>query len=281
MAAIGYNYSVDFAKREWIREKVMKKIIATIAAVLMAVGCVAHAGGTGNWDIYNNAVIQEGDVYWTVRTFDTPPEHTTVDMTGGRAYGIHTYDASTLNFSGGLTEVTAYEESIVNVSGGTIYTIASWGSSTVNVYGGSVYVLYVWETSTANILEGADVDGGAGVRGAATINMTGGTVDRIGAIESGMVNLSGGLVLDSLGAEDSGIINIYGYDLDKVASGGKYGYGFVSGYWAGSTPFNIDLNGSETYSRVVLIPEPSTILLTFTGVLLFRNCRKSWKGKAI
>jgi hypothetical protein len=258
----------------------MKRITVTIAAVLLAVNCVAHAGGTGNWDIYNNAVIQEGDKYWTVRTFDTPPEHTTVDMTGGRAYGIHTYDASTLNFSGGLTEVTALEESIVNVSGGTIYTIAAWNSSTVNASGGSVYSLEAWESSTANVWGEADVSS-LGSRGSGVVNMSGGMADYVGAIESGTVNLSGGLVLDSLWAGDSGIINIYGYDLSKTASGGTYGYGFVNGYWSDNTPFSIYLDGSGTYSRVVLIPEPSTILLIFTGTLLFRGCRRSRKGEAI
>jgi len=81
-----------------------------------------------------------------------------------------------------------------------------------------------------------------------------------------------GLVSDYLTAGDSGIINVYRYDLDKSATGGHYGFGFVSGEWANRTLLNIDLSGPNTYSRIILheIPEPGTLILLGLGSLILR-----------
>lgn len=86
------------------------------------------------------------------------------------------------------------------------------------------------------------------------VNMTGGTVDYLGAGASGILNLHGGLVLEDLGAYESSTVNIYGYDLVKNNSGGHYGYGKVYGFWSDGTSFAIDLYTYETYSHINLIP---------------------------
>lgn len=85
--------------------------------------------------------------------------------------------------------------------------------------------------------------------------------------------MSGGLVSEYLGAADSGLINIFGYDLSKTASGGEYGYGFVTGEWADGTIFSINLVVADAYSAVVLheIPEPATLAIVITGVLFLRK----------
>jgi len=241
-------------------------IITFTGFVLMyAVGLKAD----GDWDIYSDALIKEGDDYWTVRIFDSPPDHTTVDMTGGWANVIQTYDASTFNMSGGITEVSAHDVSIINMGGGKIYTLQAAESSTANVFGGSVNSLVAWNNGTVNVWGGVNVlslvSDESGV-----VNMSGGEIDHISALGFGVVNLSGGLVTDSLGIIENGIVYIYGYEMSKFSIGGKYGYGFVSGYWENGNLFSIDLNGSETYSRVVLIPEPSSMLLFLMGSLLFK-----------
>ena len=87
---------------------------------------------------------------------------------------------------------------------------------------------------------------------------------------------SDGTIFDEISAWHLSVINIYGYDLFKSDSGGNNGVGWVSGYWMDDVAFNIDFYGSETYSHIVLIPEPLTIWLLGLGCLRFmrkRTCK--------
>ena len=145
-----------------------------------------------DWDIYSDAVIEDGDDYWTVRVFDSPPDHTTVDMTGGSANVIQTYDVSTLNMSGGITEVSAHDESTINMSGGTIYTLRAGESSTANVFGGFVNSLHSWDVGIVNVWGEGDVFA-VDTREEGIVNISGGTIDRVRVLELGIVNLSGGI----------------------------------------------------------------------------------------
>ncbi|MHC4068397.1 MAG: hypothetical protein ACYS18_04215 [Planctomycetota bacterium] len=163
-------------------------------------------------------------------------DDTIVDMLGGLVDGIATYDAST-----------------VNVTGGHINTFVALEFSTANLSGGYVYGLDVWDHATADFINNASVfaprscDFG-------TINTVSGIVDHIGAIDSGMLNLYGGVISNYLVALDSSVVNIFGNDLVKTSTGGHYGYGQVYGSWSDGITFTIDLNGSETYSHINLIP---------------------------
>jgi len=226
-----------------------------------------------DWDIYSDAVIEDGDDYWTVRVYDSPPDHTTVDMTGGSANVIQTYDVSTLNMSGGITEVSAHDESTINMSGGTIYTLRAGESSTANVFGGFVNSLHSWDVGIVNVWGEGDVFA-VDTREEGIVNISGGTIDRVRVLELGIVNLSGGILNDSLYAGDSGIIYVYGKDLFKFPIGGEYNFGYVYGEWHDGTGFNIDFGSSETYSHVVLIPEPSAVLLLVTGSILFKRRKR-------
>lgn len=230
---------------------VTKKIITILVVILLV--SAANVKAVGHKDFYSDGVIQHGDEYWNVGVYDTPSDHTIVDMTGGIVDSFGTFDEST-----------------INVSGGYVSSINAYDYSTINISGGAVYGLEAWENSSVNFSDGADVFAPR-VRGSGTINMSGGIVDHIGAIESGNLNLYGGIVSDGLLARDLSVVNIFGYDLVKTDIGGKYAFGLVSGYWNDSTPFNINLNGSDTYSRVMLIPEPSTLLLFLISVPFVRR----------
>ena len=218
----------------------------------------------------SDGVIIEGDEYANVYIYDTPPDRTTVNMSGGSAYNILTYDYSRLNVNGGTSEVYARNESTVNIGDGVVYTLDSYDFSMVNIFGGQTYHVTAYNTGTVNVLDNATL-GTLFAHNFGVVNMSGGKTSRIGAAEFSTVNLSGGLVTDDLAAGDSGIINVYGYDLNKESIGGKYYYGFVSVYWKDSTPFNISLNSPDTYSRVMLIPEPSTLLLFLISVPFLRR----------
>jgi hypothetical protein len=226
------------------------KIITILSAVMLFVFGQVKAT---NIDFYSDGVIQDGDEYWNVGVYDTPPNHTTVDMTGGSVDSLATFDESTFNISGGIVNTLyAAESSTVNAFGGTIGSLEAWGIGSVNVWG-SVYV---------DVLD---------IREYGISTISGGTVDRAGVLGFGTINLSGGLVSRALWAGESGVVNVYGYDLNKIDSGGVYGYGFVHGKWQNGTNFNINFGSAETFSRVVLVPEPSALLLFLISVPFLRR----------
>jgi hypothetical protein len=232
------------------------QIFVTMVTVLCLGASQVHAAI--DWDFYDDGTIQEGDEYANVRVFDTPPDHTTVDMLGGI-----------------VDSISAHDESTVNLSGGSVNTLSAFNSSTINAFGGFAYTLWAYDMGTANVSDSADVFSLV-AREYGVVNMSGGVVDHLGPIEFGTVNLSGGFVSDSLASDSSGVINVFGYNLNKVPTGGKYGFGFVAGQWEDSTAFSIDLMESPTFSRVTLheIPEPTMFAIIITGVLFLRKRRR-------
>jgi len=210
----------------------MKRIITIILVVLLITSAV-HA--LPNWDIYSDAVIQDGDEYNVVSVYDTPSGHTTVDMFGGWVDTLRTYDESTLNLRGGeINTFNAYDLSKVNVSAGYIFSLEAR------------------DTSYVTVLQNAMINS-LGAIDSATVYVYGGIIEHCGAGESGTMNLYGGVFSDALGASASGQLNIYGYNLLKACTGGHYGFGFVSGEWVDRTTFNINLSGPDTYSHINLI----------------------------
>ena len=211
----------------------MKKIIVTILLVVLLIG--TRQSRAVDVDFYSDGVIEDGDVYNVVRIYDTPPDHTTVDMIGGLVDTLFTHDESAVNFSGGY-----------------VATLRSYDSSTVNVFGSAIGSLNTYDTSTVSVLTGANV-GPLVSHGSSVLHVSGGTINRIAVADSGTANLSGGVVVDNLSGYNSGIINVYGYNLSKTSTGGSYGNGFVTGQWKGGASFNIDFYAFDTYSHINLI----------------------------
>lgn len=228
----------------------MKKVVAIIIMVLLVTGvCNVHAESIV---FTESGQILEGEVWDFVDIYN---DDTVVDMFGGVADYITTYDWSTLNVTGGSADFGAVDYSTMNISGGTHSGALAWAYGTVNF---------------SDTAESRRLDAWA----FGTVNMTGGIIEGIGALDSGTVNLYGGEITDAIGAGDSSIINIFGYDLALSSSGGEYGYGLVSGFWQNDTPFEIDLSSPETYSHINLIPEPGTLVLMGFGVMIMKRRSK-------
>ena len=185
-----------------------------------------------------DGVIQEGDVYDYAFVYDDA----IVDMTGGVVVGI----------------LGAYDFSTVNISGGVIGKLDSMASGTFNLSG---------DMSTNSFV----------VNGSCTANVFGGNVGLIEAWSSNSVNLHGGVISDYLLAVST--VNIYGYGFDYDPLAGSYGGGQLTGFWVDDTPFSIDLFAAslpgggpiDTWSHIVLVPEPATILLLSLGGLFLRK----------
>jgi hypothetical protein len=223
---------------------------------------------------YSDGTIQDGDTWLGVSIYDTPPAHTTVNMTGGVVVdsGIKVYDAATFNFSGGSP-------------GG----IEAHNNSTANITS-SLVAVGVLDNATANIFNNANV-AVAGGAGFGTLNIYGGTIESVRSYTSVVVNVYGGIIND-LSVNDPGVvfnlqggeimrldggvpaaINVFGYNLAKTDIGGTYGYGQITGFWQDGLPFTIDLGSSYVYPAINLIPEPATILLFGAGMFLLRKSR--------
>jgi hypothetical protein len=116
----------------------MKKIITIISVVLLI---TSAAQALPNWDIYSNAVIQDGDTYNYVSVYDTPPETTTLDMFGGSLVSLRTYDTSISNIYRGqiIGEIGVLDQSSVALYGGNFEIYFSTNdSATLSIYGGEL-----------------------------------------------------------------------------------------------------------------------------------------------
>jgi len=229
------------------------QLLPFIAVIVLLTG--GRAYGVPDKIFTASGQILPGEEWNTVRTYN---DDTIVDMLGGFAEGIGTYDASTVNIIGGhVNTLDATEFSTANVSGGEVYSLWAVGSATVTLSG------------TA-IISSLSPRGSSG-----TANVYGGTVDYIAVLEWGTVNLYGGVVSDSLYVGELATANIFGYDLVKTSSGGTYGYGQVYGYWLDDTPFSIELSTAETYSHIELIPEPNTLIFLALGALFVTRKKRT------
>jgi hypothetical protein len=231
---------------------VTKKILTILAVVLFS-GSGLYAVPVGHKDFYSSGHILPGEEWTTVDIYN---DNTIVNMLGGFVDQMQTFDSS-----------------MVNIAGGQIYSLYTRESSAANIFGGSVGGVMTWDHATTNLYEGGTVFS-LGARGqSGVVNMTGGNVEYLGAIESGILNLYGGLVTNSLGAWDFSVVNIYGYGFDYDPYAGSKDGGQLTGFWLDDTAFSIDLYGLGTYSHINLIPEPSSLILFALGALLIKRKR--------
>jgi len=226
----------------------MKTKLSIIVAVIIFTGNGLYA--VPDKIFTSSGYIFPGEEYGIVRIYN---DDTVVNMLGGMADYIATYDKSTLNVSYGQMEAEAFNYSIVNIYGGT-----HWGATA------SDHGIVDFSGDAVSRGLGADVFGIA--------NMYGGTVEYVGVGDSGMVNLYGGIITECLGAYDLAIVNIYGYGFNYDPTAGSRDGGQLTGFWFDDTPFTIDLSGEQTYSHVNLIPEPSSLILLTLGALMLRAC---------
>ena len=244
----------------------MKTKIATIMALIMLFGAIPVQAE--NKVFTESGEIVDGDVWNMVDIYN---DDTVVDMSGGMCDFIKTYDKSTLNMSGGQADGGAYNHSIMNLSGGTFTSFQVTDFGTIN-FGGTASGHYITANSSGFLyITGGIIDYVVGNDSSVIDFREEGELEQLIACSSSVVNMHGGVVSDYIGACDYSIINIYGYALHKTSTGGTYGYGQVSGYWIDYTSFNIDIYDAETYSHIVLIPEPGTFLLFGLGTMILRN----------
>jgi hypothetical protein len=139
----------------------------------------------------------------------------------------------------------------LDINEGDIYDgqmfIIDYGS--VDVFGGDIGKLETWGYSTAAIY--------------------GGTIDILYATKDSVVDLHKAFDVGKLGAFDNSIVNIYTDSFTLSTEEGEYGNGYIEGtYYNTATTFHIPFYHENTYLHVRAIPEPATLLLVAIGGLL-------------
>ncbi len=217
---------------------------------------IAHGGSTVN--LSGGSI---GANFWV-------SGHATMNMTGGQVGLDFRATSSTVNITGGTVNTTFYaaDASTVNMSGGMMSgNLFVFGGSTVEISGDSVVtgLLLVEDGSVANI--------------------SGGIFDRVEARRGGAVTISGGSFAApvNLVALAGSTVNLKGskfslvdMPIEGVAIGEPYilseRSGTLSGRFADGSAFAFQLTSFSPDARLTLtvIPEPSSALLVFMGVVV-------------
>jgi hypothetical protein len=228
--------------------------------------------------------------------WQTPDMHTTVNLLFGGCinypYSLRGFEHSQINISGGNIEESLYvwDNSLATISGGLI-------SNQLHAYNNSRI-----------IMSGGRVGGQLMAFGNGQISVAGGACPYVGADDYGQINISGewqvvgnqciiardygSITLSGAGipltdtkliSTGSSCITILGSDFYTQSAYGDwypfhYGYGEITGPTSGSLDGKL-LNGVsiscdfEVYgdAKIILIPEPATLLLLSLGGLILRR----------
>jgi hypothetical protein len=189
----------------------------TVAMMTTGVQGVSHYNDGGNWEIgyeINDSVhIDEGETYAETQTtmnivqggsiprgswpynYLQAYNQSTVNISGGSVSLLHAFDASTVDISGGSVSgwLKAYDTSKVNISGGSVNQhFFAYSASTVGMSDGYVDWFAAHDTSTV------DMSGGTmrslNASGSSTMNISGGGVQWLETRNSSVVQMSGGSV---------------------------------------------------------------------------------------
>jgi hypothetical protein len=250
---------------------------------------------------YSDGIIQKGETYDKVDVYDTPPFHTTVDMTGGHVYdpGMFTYNSSTANILGGTVEaLNAYGSSTVNIGGGGVgghgESLRAHDSSTINISGGLIGLdlsssqVVLYDSSVMNI-EMSDGFIGALIYAldSSSVSIYKGSVGHLHIEDASSVNIYGGEIGDRWGffIKPSASAKIYGsgfiYDPEWrwYEDDWKWGTGWVSLFTGiGPDGVPIEITGMPdpfTSPNISLIPEPAPALLLGLGTLALGRLKRN------
>jgi len=175
-----------------------------------------------------------------------------------------------LNGGSILYDLRAYEDSWINIIGGSIgrYLFPD-GNSQVNIFGGSI---------------GSDLAAG----GSSQTNISGGLIaNYLRAYDHSHVNISGGSIGGDLAPTQWAVLTIYGSDF--AVDGAPFGYGkltsilggnwqdeplrYLTGILSSGQPIDNDFYiGHE--ASIILVPEPATIILFALGSLALRRTKQ-------
>ncbi len=203
----------------------------------------------------SNATISASDSY-DADTIVIKGDDTVVNMTGGTVDRVITMDDSSFNMTGGTVNgLSAYDTSDPNIIGGIVYINLNMQSS-ATISGHATVDVNCHDSSIASI-SGNTIVNGCRLQNNSALNISGGTFQQgFFGIGNVRINVSGGVINGDVAVDPyftpKPDINIIGYDLEAKPYGGNWNNGEVTGFWNDDTPFVISLAESYSYSRIFL-----------------------------
>lgn len=171
------------------------------------------------------------------------------------------HDIGAIQNGDNYDQVTLHDSAIVNMTGGSVYSVLSFNSSTFNLENGNILG---WISATDLSI----------------ITISGGSVNDLEVYNSAIVSISGGNIIGTMatGPGGTGTVHIYGKNFNINFSGGW----LITGYWANDSQFSIDYRSDSTTpmpgsptSNIFLhtIPEPATMVFLLIGILGTKKIR--------
>jgi hypothetical protein len=182
-------------------------------------------------------LVKDGEIYYDLGVYDSSQ----ANISGGVIVrNLVTYNSSQINMSDGSigNEWYAYNDSQISISGGSISdTFLVYNSSQVSIYGGSISIA----------LAGYDIS---------------------------QISISGGSIGMGLYAYNSSQVTINGSGFNHPL-GNLTGSGYLTGIFPNGELINIGFFAYDT-ARIVLIPEPATLLLTCLGIPIVSGLKRKY-----
>lgn len=225
---------------------------------------------TGNDYLAVTIAYSQGELYDDSST-DIQPS--------GSITQVSAYDNSSVTLSGGsVGQLSVYDNTSIMFSNGSANQISTSDSSDITIFDGSINELYADDTSSVQLFDGSVVSLFAG--DSVTVNIFGGTVmDYLGAWGSSELELTGGAIvyLDAGGISQT---TFYGYGWSvtgglSIVDNQLFGTGMLSGFWEDGTSWNTEIgwNADTATITLVQVPEPSMIFLMTIGASMVVRMR--------
>jgi hypothetical protein len=142
-----------------------------------------------------------------------------------------------------------WTEGYHQINTGEVYgEVGIYNDVRLDIFGGEMSYLFAFDTTLTNWYDGQ--------------------MSYLRANDNSVVNIFGGRLLDFLYAGESSQINLYAYEVtyNDITH-------FIEGkYYKDNLHFSFELlHGQDTYSHIVVVPEPSTLLFLWLGGIFIRK----------
>ena len=254
----------------------MKKTILVITLLLANIVTADLIYNDGQ--IYNISSDYSG---YVGHIYDSGTEGpTTVNMNTGSSYDeLYAWDYSYINVYDGTIheQLGARNNSLIEVHDGSIQKIAvndslpqGAGNARVDIFGGSIWLL---EPAGGE----SYVHGGSVLRIATNktswVKIEDGSVNEVDSYVESEVEIIGGSI-DVLSARDSSTITLYGTNFNYDYGLIDVSFGTLQGTLMNGDTIDADFYIYSQNASIILVPEPTTLLLLGLGVPILSGLRR-------
>lgn len=179
---------------------------------------------------------------------------------------LDAYQDSRVNIAGSIgASLKTFDNSRATVNGAAIGgPIFANDNSIMDIYGGSFNAWIDGRDNAQIIISGGSFEASASTSGKSTMTITGGTFGQ------------------NISAHESSVIYIHGHSFTVnsqpvpagVNAGTYAAMGTITGTLANGDPLNNNYNVLGPDAKIILIPEPATILILAAGIPLIRKHNK-------